>query len=392
MHIVYVSREFPPSQRGGGIASYIKELAGAMVKRGHKVTVVCASDDTRLSSDTMVDGIHVIRLVGGDFVVPGIEPTTVLNKLRSLTRFRSYRKKVRDTILNLERVDVIEVPEFGAEAYYLNNLNIPITIRLHTPTLLDRETQGIRKFPLSKFPERIIGKLEMSILRHCYNITSCTHSLKDWFANNTDIPISNIKVLYNPINLKCWMPADENYVENGIFFAGTVAKLKGIGELIRACALLRNEGIPVTLRIAGKLGDYGKALKHQCESNHYDWCEFLGHVNRDVLRMEYARAKVSCFPSWWEAMGLVCLEAMAVGNIVIGSNSGGMAEILEDEYNGLLVAPKDYEVLAQKLKEALGKTNEQIQQIKANAHESLIKKFSTDIIAKQFEEYYESII
>ena len=70
MHIVYISREFVPTQRGGGIASYVKDMASAMVARGHQITVICASDDTRTTSDKMENGIRIIRLKGGDFIIP----------------------------------------------------------------------------------------------------------------------------------------------------------------------------------------------------------------------------------------------------------------------------------------------------------------------------------
>ena len=46
MHICFVCREYVPSLRGGGIASYIKEMAENIVQKHHKVTVICASDDT----------------------------------------------------------------------------------------------------------------------------------------------------------------------------------------------------------------------------------------------------------------------------------------------------------------------------------------------------------
>ena len=73
MHIVYVTREYPPSKRGGGIATYVKEIAEQMVLAGHQVTVIAASDDTRTQSDEMDNGIRIIRLRGGDFVIKGVE-------------------------------------------------------------------------------------------------------------------------------------------------------------------------------------------------------------------------------------------------------------------------------------------------------------------------------
>jgi len=392
MHIVYVSREYPPCKRGGGIASYVKEIAGTMAKRGHRVTVICASDDTRMGSDSMVDGVRVIRLSGGDFVVPGIEKASIAHKLRMLTRFRSYRNKIRKTILSLDDVDIIEVPEFGAEGYALGNLGIPVTVRLHTPTLLDRNTQGVRQFPITKLPEKYVGRKEIETLKQFKHITSCSQSLKEWFADNTDISMQNVKVIYNPIDLTRWVSAEEVVEDNTILFAGTVAELKGIGELIEACSILRKEGIPVKLKIAGKLGEYGMNLKHTCKNKGRGQCNFLGHINREQLLTEYAQAKVSCFPSWWEALGLVCLEAMAVGNIVVGSESGGMAEILEDGENGLLVVPQNPEVLAQTLEKALQMTPDEMQAMKANARKSLEVNYSTDVIAAQFEKYYEQII
>lgn len=56
MHICFVCREYPPSLRGGGIASYIKEVAHGLNALGHRVTVVCASDDTRKENLTMKTG------------------------------------------------------------------------------------------------------------------------------------------------------------------------------------------------------------------------------------------------------------------------------------------------------------------------------------------------
>ena len=63
MHICFVCREYPPSLRGGGIASYIKEVAHGLNALGHRVTVVCASDDTRKEKSYDEDGVNIIRLI-----------------------------------------------------------------------------------------------------------------------------------------------------------------------------------------------------------------------------------------------------------------------------------------------------------------------------------------
>lgn len=131
MHIVFVCREYPPTLRGGGIASYIHEMAINLIRRAHSVTVICASDDTRVFSDRKEDGIRVIRLSGGDFILPQIEKSSLIKKMRCLYRFFSYRKKILRQIEQLKDVDIIEVAEYGAEAYYLSKCHVPVVIRLH---------------------------------------------------------------------------------------------------------------------------------------------------------------------------------------------------------------------------------------------------------------------
>ena len=94
MHIRFVCREYPPSLRGGGIASYIKEVAHGLHDAGHQVTVVAASDDTRLFSDEEDGGVRVIRLFGADFLIPQVEGNSLLKKFRMFYRFYSYRKSL----------------------------------------------------------------------------------------------------------------------------------------------------------------------------------------------------------------------------------------------------------------------------------------------------------
>lgn len=68
MHICFVCREYPPSLRGGGIASYIKEVVHGLHAVGHQITVICASDNTCQESMYDDEGICVIRLRGGIFL------------------------------------------------------------------------------------------------------------------------------------------------------------------------------------------------------------------------------------------------------------------------------------------------------------------------------------
>lgn len=393
MHIVYVCREYPPALRMGGIASYLKEISMAMVQLGHEVTVIAASDDTRKGYKEYIDGVRVIRLKGGDFVLPSIETTfTLLKKFRGVYRFRSYRKMIKKAILNLHNVDVIEVAEYGAEGYYLRNIGIPVTMRLHTPTLLDRESGGKKPFMLSWAHEYWIGLKEEEIMPCFSNVTSCSKSLLEWCEKNVVNFPRHGSVIYNPLNISSWdYNITPNYEENTIFYAGTVAETKGIGDLINAVAQLNADGMKVKLKIAGKIGSYGDSLQKLCQANGFSWCEFLGHITRDQLKHHYNTSKISCFPSWWENLPMVCLEAMAIGNVVVGSKKGGMSEIITDGIDGFLITPRNQKDIIDTIRRGLKMSKDEVSNLRTNARKTIEDKFSTQVIAKQLEKYYESI-
>jgi glycosyltransferase involved in cell wall biosynthesis len=70
--------------------------------------------------------------------------------------------------------------------------------------------------------------------------------------------------------------------------------------------------------------------------------EFLGPFQRQDVRRILTNARFLVCPSEWEEpMGLVAIEAMAVGVPVLASRRGGLAELIVDGTNGFLFAPGD---------------------------------------------------
>ncbi len=200
-------------------------------------------------------------------------------------------------------------------------------------------------------------------------------------------------MIYNPIDVSKWTRNDVRYVENTVLYVGTVAEAKGVKDLIEACALLRRRGIAVELKIAGKIGgSFAIELQKYVQENHFIWCTFLGNVNRERLQHEYARSKISCFPSWWENLPFVCLEAMLAGNIVIGSSRGGMSEIISDEVDGFLIEPQNVPLMANKIEEALAMDENSVEQMRANARKKIESRFSMDAVLENMEKYYSNVI
>jgi glycosyltransferase involved in cell wall biosynthesis len=73
---------------------------------------------------------------------------------------------------------------------------------------------------------------------------------------------------------------------------------------------------------------------------------FLGQVPREELPHLYRRAAVAVFPSYGEAFGLACVEAMSCGAAVVSAVGGSGLELIEAGESGLLVEPGDSGALA----------------------------------------------
>ncbi|MGN6796958.1 MAG: glycosyltransferase [Gaiellaceae bacterium] len=115
-----------------------------------------------------------------------------------------------------------------------------------------------------------------------------------------------------------------------ILYAGRMVEEKGIRELAEATAGLN-------LVVAGD-----GPLRHLIP-------QALGLVPHDELEKLYARAAIVVIPSYQEGLSVVCLEAMAHGRPVVGTDIPGVAELVVPDETGLLVPPRD----ARRLRAAL---------------------------------------
>ena len=122
MNIAFVTSEYPPSKRAGGIATYILETAKVLSKNNHNVYVIAASDDIQKETESVEDNIHLIRLAGGDFYIPvsNRKIDKIRSRLRSIFCYWSYRKRVTEILNRLiieKGIDIVE------EAGYENKMN-----------------------------------------------------------------------------------------------------------------------------------------------------------------------------------------------------------------------------------------------------------------------------
>ena len=119
--------------------------------------------------------------------------------------------------------------------------------------------------------------------------------------------------------------------------------------------------------------------------------EFTGTIPNDQLHTVLSQTDICVFPSLFDSFGLVCLEAMAAGRAVIGSSSGGMAEIINSDAVGRLVPPQEPRQIAQKAIELLGNPELRVK-IGMAARDRVLRDYSTNHVGDLQEEAYRQAI
>lgn len=110
-------------------------------------------------------------------------------------------------------------------------------------------------------------------------------------------------------------------------------------------------------------------------------------VNPENMHEVYQDTDISLIPTLFsEGTSLSCLEAMACGNVVIATNIGGLTNLVIDGYNGLLINPKEVDLI-----QALDKiiTNKKLQvELSSNAI-AVAQVFDKQIWFKRWQEFFE---
>ena len=111
----------------------------------------------------------------------------------------------------------------------------------------------------------------------------------------------------------------------------------------------------------------------------------LGHLKESELKPLLENARAVVLPSLWpENMPYALLEAMAMSKLVLVSESGGMAEIIENKVNGFSFKVASSDDLAKIISEILEINKDQESEIRRNARREVEKLNS--------EDYYKKII
>jgi glycogen(starch) synthase len=401
MHITLVNRWYPPHSGYGGVAVYNYYLAHALVKLGHRVTVVAARWSPDVPGLHKDNGVTVYRLLSQHRYRLHWLPI-VGRYVRPLQQLL-YSLQVDRKLQELEaqyRPDVIEFAEVNAEGfvYLLRRRHCPVVVRCHTPTFVLRRYYTPAEMP---YDTSLTTMMEKFCIHHAHALTAPSHDMAEIIAKGCGISPERITVVPNALDVDEFCPASCKRNSDGnvvILHVGRVERGKGVQVLA--------ETIPQVLRavpqarfvFAGadrRLPDGRSqitALKDQFASLGLDSrVELRGRVSQAELLAAYASADICVVPSLiYESFSYTCAQAMACGLPVVASCIGGIPETVGDGITGILMEPGNVQGLAQAII-CMAKDADLRQRMGQAGRIEAVQRFDALDIARQFLELIEPL-
>jgi rhamnosyl/mannosyltransferase len=374
----------------GGIESYIENLSKFLVKKGHKVTVITSKIPRNSPKSENKEGVKIVRLttpaiVSGFPLIPHLF-------------FKLFAKSKNADIIHahINSPSIVEIAAFVSKIS-----NRPLVVTYHAdPIIQDLNIE------VSKYVKTILGTfLNKSIdfiLKRAHKIIVTTpiymkksNFLKDYLYKVVIVPNSIDIDFFKKQNPRVIQDLKREYnLRNKriILFVGRLVKYKGIEYLFKAMKTVIPSFKNTCLLIVGD-GPLRNNLEYlSSKMNLKSNIVFVGNVSNRILRNIYRIADLVVLPSISnsEGFGIVLLEAMAHAKPVVASNVGGIPHIVKNGFNGLLVAPRDYKELGNRIIDLLS-NNVNSQKLGQRGQEYIFRNYSWDQTVKQIIEVYQDI-
>lgn len=398
MKLAFVSYEFAGIGSGGGIGTYVRNASRMLADRGHQVEVFCGGEVGKSVTTTEGVLVHTISTSRSAFS----------NTVRALFSDRH----------NITKFDVVEGPEFGADAIGVrqDHPNLPLVVRLHTPTCMINEINNSFVTSVSKARYVLGGLRRGKIYKPYWKSQDQLSDTERQITLKADRIIAPSHAILKEVNQRWGLPSDISEVLPNVFepqtdlirlvpmahskrviFLGKLEVRKGVLDLARAVPIVAREFPDVEFVFVGRdmpmpgasvsVGTEMRRLVGRWANN----ATYFGAVDYAKIPALLESASIAILPSVWENFPYVCLEAMVAAKAVVASSAGGMAEIIEHKRTGLLVPPRDHIAIASAIVELLRDLPRTIS-IGLAARRHVLKEYGAASIGSRQEASYQAAI
>ncbi len=377
----------------GGMNVYIRELAGELGNRGHRVDIYTRVHDP---NDPQVihlnENVRVIHLRAGK--------NGYMHKVAIYPYLDDFTGTLENFILreNLH-YDLIH------SHYWLSGQvgrwaqarwNVPHMLMFHTLGAVKNSTGVGEDEPLLRITT------ERQIVQNCHRIIAATEREKSELMRFYCAESGKMNVVPCGVNMEVFQPVDKGSArrqlgfsddEKIVLYVGRFAALKGIDRLLKAMTHLRHHN-GLKLVIVGGDGhgapEFEAIQRLSSELGINDMISFIGRIEQGDLPPYYSAADLLAVPSYHESFGLVALEALACGTPVVATEVGAMNSVICEGKTGSVVADSRPQAFARAIHDFFSKPRHAMES--ADSIRNSVRQFNWSHVAKAMIEKYESML
>jgi phosphatidylinositol alpha-mannosyltransferase len=318
--------------RGGGVQEHVLAQASELQKRGHNVSIL-----TPKTRHNVVGAPKAVKII---YLGNSTKVRTPINT--SLELGASLKRDAVDDVLAAEKFDLLhihepEVPFLGAQIVAKATCPIVATFHaIHPETPFARTLETVR-IPYSR-----------SIFTRLTELTAVSDAAAIFVRERTG---RKVHIIPNGIDLKKYSfePHVHTVEPKSIVYVGRLEKRKGVLYLIKAYAALAKKRDDICLQLAGD-GELRDSLQEYVKNHKIPRVDFLGFVSEAKKTELLHQATIFCSPALYgESFGIVLLEAMASGTVVVAGDNQGYAGVLAGTGRLSLVNPKQVSEFSRRL-------------------------------------------
>lgn len=380
MKIGFITSEYPHPKvsHAAGIATSIKNLAVALVKKGEDVTVfVYHQKESTIVFDEGVE-IHLIK--------------KETFKLFTWYFYRKYVQKYVNKVVKEKDIDILEAADWTGITAFMN-FKAPLVIRFHGSDAYFCKLDGRKqKFKNFMFEKLALQKAKAYVAPTTY---AGIETQKIFGLNK-----KKIKTIHYGLQLDNFQNDNPSiYNRDTILYIGTIIRKKGVLELAEIFNKIIKEKPNAKLILIGgdssdiKTGTTStfKLMEHIFSDEAKKQVNYLGKIPYEEVKEHIKKAHVCTYPSFAETLGMVTIESMAMQKPVVNTSIGWAQELIEDNVSGYLVHPTKVDDYAAKIVTLLN-DEKLCEQIGKAAKLKVEDLFDINKNADINIEYYKSII
>lgn len=363
-----------PSMGGSGIIA--TELGIKMAERGHDVHFITSNIPFRICKPLPNITFHQVEV--NQYAVFQYPPYDI-----------TLSTKISDVIKEYD-LDVLHmhyaVPHAvcGILAKQMSGKDVKIMTTLHGTDITvlgyDHSLKNAIKFGIEQ--SDIVTSVSHSLAQQTYEIIDTNKEIVPIynFVRENEFPTRHNEELKD-----CYGILPEEKV---LIHVSNFRRVKRIDTIIETFAKV-HERIPSKLILLGDGPELLDMRQKARELNVEEHVLFLGKQN-DVSAF-YQLSDLVLLLSEKESFGLTLLEAMKTGVLPIGTNAGGIKEVIKHEETGFIVNIGDSEQAAQYAIQLLENPN-LYKQMQSKMLEDIRDRFASKLITDQYEHYYKNML